>query len=103
MNTNVRPEEMVYFQKAIKTHLKQDKQKFMLNKLRSELDVREKWAGIRSLKNEFKPLPYNRKDKAGNIVSQNSRAETAAQHLAYEQWRLKDQVDNLDRENRYRD
>ena len=57
-----------------------------MNKLRSELDVREKRAGIRALNNEFKPLPYNRKDKRGNIVAQESRAETAAQHLAYEQW-----------------
>ena len=28
----------------------------------------------------------NRKDKNGNIVAQDNRAETAAQHLAYDQW-----------------
>ena len=99
-NHNVRHEEIQYFQKAITQRLRQDKRKHILNTLRKELDVREKWAGIRALKSNFNPMPYNRKDKQGNIVAQESRAETAAQHLAYDQWgtlntELNNQPNNL--------
>eukprot|EP00973_Karenia_brevis_P006143 836639-Karenia_brevis.AAC.1 len=31
-------------------------------------------------------MTYNRQDRNGNIVAQESRAETAAQYLAYTQW-----------------
>eukprot|EP00973_Karenia_brevis_P022307 3069330-Karenia_brevis.AAC.1 len=63
----------------IKSRLRQDKKQHILNTVRHELDVRDNWAGIRALKREYTPLPYNRKDPQGNIVAQGSRAETAAQ------------------------
>ena len=62
-NPNVRYEEIQNLQEAIKIHFKQDKQQHILNTVKQELDVREKWAGIRALKSNFNPLPYNRKDK----------------------------------------
>ena len=48
--------------------------------------MRDYWPGIRAIRKDYAPLPYNRKHKAGEIVAQDSRAETAALHLAEEQW-----------------
>ena len=48
--------------------------------------MRDRWAGIRALKREYKPQPYNRKNKEGIIVEQDERAETAAKYLAEIQW-----------------
>ena len=48
--------------------------------------MREHCAGIGALRKEYTPQPYNRTDKRGNRVALESRAETAAKHLAEEQW-----------------
>ena len=47
--------------------------------------MREYWAGIRALRKDYAPQPYNRKYREGKIVTRKIRAETAARHLAEEQ------------------
>ena len=79
--------------KRIKQSLKKDKEKHVIKTVAAELDVRDRWAGIRALKKEYNPRPYNRKDKEGNIVPQKDRAETAATYLAKQQW-VKNTSDN---------
>ena len=72
--------------KEIKKKLRKDKKEHILSTVSKELDVRDNWAGIRALRKEYAPQPYNRKNKKGEIVAQENRAETAAIHLAEEQW-----------------
>ena len=38
------------------------------------------------MRKDYAPQPYNRTNKMGEVVAQKSRAETAAVHLAEEQW-----------------
>eukprot|EP00973_Karenia_brevis_P034736 4792890-Karenia_brevis.AAC.1 len=79
-------EDLRELSRDIKKRLKRDKKEHILKTVKEELDVRDHWAGIRALKKEYSPMPYNRRDAYGNIVAQSSRAETAAQHLAFSQW-----------------
>ena len=57
-----------------KRTLEKDKKEQILTTISKELDVRECWAGIRALRKDYTPQPYNRKDKEGNVVAQSSRA-----------------------------
>ena len=50
------------------------------------MDVRDRWAGIRALTNDYSPQPYTRRDQNGRIVGQQNRAETAAEYLANQHW-----------------
>ena len=79
-------EELHDLNKRIKKALREDNEKHILETVKEELDVRERWARIRELKREYNPTPYNRKDKDGNIVQQNGRADTTATYLATQQW-----------------
>eukprot|EP00973_Karenia_brevis_P004309 590674-Karenia_brevis.AAC.1 len=79
-------EEYNALNKDIKKSLKVDKKSYTLNTVKQELDVRDRWAGIRALKKEYHPNPYNRKDENGRIVAQKDKAETAAKYLAEKQW-----------------
>ena len=54
--------------------------------LDKDLDLHDKWLGLRRLKQEYKPNPFALKDEAGLFVPKNERAEAAAQYLAYKQW-----------------
>ena len=46
----------------IKQALKRDKKRHILNTVNRDLDVRDNWAGIRALRKEYSPMPYNRKN-----------------------------------------
>ena len=50
------------------------------------MDLRDKWLGIRQLKSEYQPNPYNRKRKNGTHIPLEKRAEEAAKYLQKEQW-----------------
>ena len=49
--------------------LRKDKEKYTIKTLDEEQDIRERWAGIRALRKEYAPQPYNRRDTNGKIVS----------------------------------
>jgi DNA gyrase subunit B len=84
--------ERARIDREIKKTLKQDKKQRLLRTVAKELDVRDRWAGIRALKNEYSPQPYTRRDQQGRIVAQKTRAETAAEYLAYQHWGKDDNV-----------
>ena len=51
-----------------------------------DLDVREKFAGLRELKTPYKPIPYSQRRKDGTKVKIRDRAEAAVQFFEQEIW-----------------
>ncbi len=72
----------------------------MIKTIAKELDVRERWAGIRRIKGKYQPQPYNRTDKcSGKHIHMKQRAERAADYLSQEQWGKKEAAEE-ERERR---
>ncbi len=64
-----------------------DRREGVIKTIAKELDIRERWAGIRRLKSKFQPRPHNRTDKhSGLHIHMKQRAEKAAEYLSREQW-----------------
>ena len=51
-----------------------------------DLDIRDRWLGIRQLKQEYQPNPYARRTPGGQFIKQNQRAQQAANYFSKEQW-----------------
>ena len=66
--------------------MRQDRTNTVIKTLDKDLDIRDKWLGIRQLKQEYQPNPYARKTKEGKHIPQHQRAQRAAEYLATEQW-----------------
>ena len=58
----------------------------IMDTLDKDLDIRDKWLGIRQLKQEYQPQTYARTTKEGHHIPQQERAQKAAEYLAKEQW-----------------
>ena len=58
----------------------------MLDSLSKDLDVRDRWMGIRGIKKEYQPSPYHRKTADESHIPKHKIAEEAARHLAQNQW-----------------
>ena len=52
----------------------------------NDLDLQEKWIGIRQLKKGYAPMPFHRNNSKGNHVKYHERAEATAEYLATKQW-----------------
>ena len=63
-----------------------DRQKQLMDTLSKDLDVRDRWLGIRQLKHGYQPQPYYRKDTTGNHIKYHNRAQAMAEYLATKQW-----------------
>eukprot|EP00973_Karenia_brevis_P061548 8559073-Karenia_brevis.AAC.1 len=79
-------EELKDTNKRIQKMLRKDRQEYQLRQVSRELDVRDKWLGIKQLKKGYSPQPYCRRNKDGQMVPYKERAETAAKYLAEEVW-----------------
>ena len=53
----------------------------MVTLLIKDLDVRDKWLGIRQLKTEYQPKTYARRTKEGTYIPQAQRAQKAVQAI----------------------
>ena len=74
-----------------------DKREGVIKTIAKELDIRERWAGIRRLKSKYQPQPYNRTDKhSGMHIHMKQRAEKAAEYLSKEQWGKKETKEEED-------
>lgn len=72
-----------------------DKRENIPKTIEQDLDVREKWLGIRQLKNKFTPHPYSRIDHdSGEHIHRNNRAQKAADYLTNKQWGHEDTKEN---------
>ena len=71
-----------------------EKKEGIMETIKNELDVRDRWAGIRRIKGKYQPMPYARQEKySGEHVHMSKRAEMAAQYLMREQWGKKETVE----------
>ena len=57
---------------------KQDKKIRILESVSKDLDIRERWLGVRELKRKYNPTPYHNKDKDGQHITHDKRAQFAA-------------------------
>ena len=72
--------------KEIRASSKRDRKHYIQASIHKDMDVRDRWLGIRSLKQGFKPAAYHQKDRLGKHVPRNQRAEAAAKFWAHEIW-----------------
>lgn len=59
--------------------------------IRKELDPRDRWMGIRRLKEGYKPQPYHRKTRQGEHIKLEQRAQETANFFGKEQWGIKEE------------
>ena len=72
--------------KRFKRSKKGDKTNRIMNTIDKDLDIRDKWLGIRQLKKEYQPNPYARTNRKGTFIRQDQRAQEAAKYFSKEQW-----------------
>ena len=64
--------------KEIRKSRQEDKTQRILEALDKELDIRDRWLGIRELKGKYNPTPYHNKDTEGKHIKWKERAQKAA-------------------------
>ncbi len=56
-----------------------DRREGLLNAVKNELDIRDRWAGIRRVRSTFPPHPYSRKEgHTGKHIHMKKRAEKSS-------------------------
>ena len=73
-------------QKRIDTQIKKDRREHSLALITDNLDIRDKWMGLRKLKQNFNPTPYSRRGPDGRYVTLAARPNIVAAHLHDNQW-----------------
>jgi hypothetical protein len=86
LQSNGNGEEAVHIKKVIKTHLKRDRKAWMDKLVAPELTCKEQWAGLKILREGYKPRRYARNDRHGKPVPLAGSADAAADYLEKEQW-----------------
>eukprot|EP00973_Karenia_brevis_P063934 8886901-Karenia_brevis.AAC.1 len=66
---------------------KKDRDERNLKDIDEQTDIRDKWMGIKRLKNTYNPQPYSRKGVNNSFVAQNLRAQVAAKYLQNQHWK----------------
>ena len=79
-------EEFEQLTKDFRKQRKQDRKERVLGGLTKDLDIRDRWMGIRELKTKYNPIPFHNKDKEGKHIQWKDRAQRAAEHLSTQQW-----------------
>ena len=78
--------------KRFRKSKREDKTNMIIQTLDKDLDIRDRWMGIRALKQEYQPNPYARRTTEGEHITQKQRAQKAAEYLSEEQWGTKRKV-----------
>ncbi len=58
-------EEAKEIRKKIKKFKQLEREEYIMETIDKDLDVRDKWSGIRELKTPYKPIPYSQRRKDG--------------------------------------
>ena len=82
--------------KQIKRMARRDKRKWKQQRVKRTMGSKEKWEGIKTLRSEFKPTLYAKRDRFGNYTSLERRAHATAEYLAEEQWTNKNPAMDID-------
>ena len=59
-----------------------DKKRRIIESVSKELDLRDRWLGIRELKRKYTPTPFHNKNAEGLHIQHKKRAQEAAKHLS---------------------
>ena len=65
---------------------RQDRGKWLLEKVVAAEDVRDAWLGLKTMKKHYVPRYYEKADLAGSRIKPKQHAEAAAKYLAETQW-----------------
>ena len=63
-----------------------DKKQRVIRSVSKDLDLRDRWMGIRELKRKYNPTPFHNKNAEGEHIHHKRRAQEAAKHLSEKQW-----------------
>ena len=66
--------------RAVQRQKRKERKERILASVSKDLDLRDRWCGIRHLKSDYNPLPYTQKDSSGKTVRVSNKAEGAATH-----------------------
>ena len=61
-----------------------------MKSVKEELDVRDKWLGLRFMKKSYQPRPFSRKGGDGKHISKENIARETAKYLAEKHWGKKE-------------
>ena len=86
MQSNGHGEEAVRIKKVMKTHLKRDRKAWMDKLVAPDFTCKDQWAGLKNLREGYKPRRYARNDRHGKPIPLAGRADAAADYLEKEQW-----------------
>eukprot|EP00975_Prorocentrum_lima_P052133 10919330-Prorocentrum_lima.AAC.1 len=79
---NGTPEDIKQITKQLRKQKQQDKTQNILWSLRNELDIRDKWIGLKRLRKEYTPIPFSRKTPQGTHIPMSTIVNEAALYLA---------------------
>ena len=65
---------------------RQEKKQAKIHAVRRDLDVRDKWLGIKRMKSTYKATPITFRDRHNRSIPYQRRAHVAAEYLAYNHW-----------------
>ena len=80
-------EEASEITKQLRKQRKKDKRKASTEALNKEIDIRDRWLGLRQMKKGYQIHTYAIKDKEGNRIKKENIAEEIAKHLAENIWK----------------
>ena len=79
-------ETLQQLRKQIKKAARADMDQYMANKVHEDLDLRDRWFGVKMLKKQFSPQVYTKYDKDGTPVAFKQQAEATTDYLDTKHW-----------------
>ena len=90
--------------KLIRKEARQDRNTSVIEPISKDLGVRDLWLGCKSLKKDYTPMVYCRRDEKGRRIPMEKRSTKAAEYLAQHQWgNTEDNTDEIKREKKHQD
>ena len=72
--------------KRFRKSKQRDRKDYIIKTSSKDLDVKDRWMGIRQLKSTYNPQPYHRRTQKGQHIRLEQRAQMAAQYSGSQQW-----------------
>lgn len=79
-------EQLTQLIKDVRKAKRKDWRHWVKQSVDEDMDVRDKWLGIKFLKKKHAPNLYERADMHGNTVNFNDKAKATAEYLSTKQW-----------------
>jgi len=72
--------------KQFRKSKRNDKRDYILETIQKDLDIRDRWMGIKRLRSTYTPQPYHRTTGERKHIHGSQRAQEAANYLSQKQW-----------------